>query len=192
MAQVVHHRFTFEDYLRIEEDSATKHEFVDGQVFAMSGGTPAHAGITANLTRLLGNALEGKPCRVFSPDLRVRVLATGLGTYADVTVICGSIELDPADPKGHTALNPRVLVEVLSPSTEDYDRGEKLGSYKRIPSLQEILLVAHDRREIELVRRENDGSWSRHIARDGEDVRFDSLECRVAVADIYRDPLATA
>jgi Uma2 family endonuclease len=143
------------------------------------------------VTRLLGNALAGKPCRVFSPDLRVRVLATGLGTYADVTVIRGAIELDPADAKGHTAVNPRVLVEVLSPSTEDYDRGDKLGNYKQIPSLEEVLLIAHDRREVEIVRREADGSWSRQIARDTDSVRLASLQCDLSVADIYRDPLAT-
>lgn len=185
-----HHRLTFDDYLRIEADSGTKHEFHAGQVFAMSGGTPEHAGVTANVTRLLGNVLEGRPCRVFSPDLRVRVQETGLATYADVTVICGQLELDPADPKGHTALNPRLLVEVLSPSTENYDRGEKLGNYKLIPSLQEVVLVAHDRKEIEVVRREPDGSWSRRIAADGESVRLSSIDCELAVVDIYRNPLA--
>jgi Uma2 family endonuclease len=95
MAQAVHHRFTFVDYLRLEEESTVRHEFAGGQVLAMAGGTPEHAGITANVTRLLGNALEGKACRVFSPDLRVRVKATGLSSYADVTVIWGKVELDP-------------------------------------------------------------------------------------------------
>jgi Uma2 family endonuclease len=192
MVHPVHHRFTFEEYLRVEQDSGIRHEFVGGNVFAMSGGTPEHAGITANITRLLGNALADRPCRVYSPDLRVRVQATGLGTYADVTVICGSIELDPEDPKRHTALNPKVLVEVLSPSTEDYDRGEKLGSYKRIPSLEEVMLVAHDRREVEVVRREADGSWSRHIAGEGDDVHLSSIGCRLPVTEIYRDPLGAA
>ncbi len=107
----------------------------------------------------------------------MRVQATGLGTYPDVTVICGHLELDPEDPKKHTALNPRVLVEVLSPSTEDYDRGEKLGHYKKIPAVSEIVLVAHDRHEVEIVRREADGSWSREIAREarGRAPRVDRL-----------------
>lgn len=189
MAQAAHHRFTFEEYLRLEEESGTRHEFAGGQVFAMSGGTPEHAGITANVTRLLGNFLEGKPCRVFSPDLRLRVRSTGLSSYADVTVICGSIELDPEDPKRQTVTNPLVLVEVLSPSTEDYDRGEKLGHYKQIPSLAEVMLVAHDRREVEVVRREPDGSWSRHVFVEGQRVRLSSLGCELSVEDIYRDPL---
>jgi Uma2 family endonuclease len=122
----------------------------------------------------------------------VRVAATGLGTYADVTVICGRLELDPADPKRHTATNPKVLVEVLSPSTEDYDRGDKLGNYKLISTLAEVVLVAHDRREIEVVRREDDGSWSRHIARAGESVELISLGCALSVSEIYRDPLAAS
>lgn len=192
MVQTAHHRFTFREYLQIEADSAIKHEFVAGQVLAMSGGSPDHAGVTANIARLLGNRLDGKPCRVFSPDLRVRVLATGFASYADVTVICGALELDPEDPKGHTAVNPKVLIEVLSPSTEDYDRGEKLGNYKRIPSLAEVIFVAFNRREVETVRRESDGSWSRHIAHDGGAVQLLSLGCELPVAEIYRDPLTSA
>lgn len=192
MIQAAHHRFSFEDYVRLEEESGIKHEFLAGGIFAMAGGTPEHAAVTATVTRLLGNALLGRPCRVYSPDLRVRVQATGLGTYADVTVVCGSLELDPEDPKRHTALNPKVLVEVLSPSTEDYDRGDKLGHYKQIPTLEEVLLVAHELREVELVRREPDGSWSRQIARDGETLRLRSLDCELSVTDIYRDPLVSS
>jgi Uma2 family endonuclease len=191
MVQHAHHRFTFEDYVRLEEDSDIKHEFLDGQVFAMSGGTPDHAGVTANVVRLLGNALDGKPCRVFSPDLRVRSKVTGLGTYADATVICGAIELDPEDPKRHTAINPKVIVEVLSPSTEDYDRGAKLGHYKTIGTVEEVVLIAHDRLEVEVVRRERDGSWSRHIARANDVVQLLSLGCELRVDELYRDPLAS-
>ena len=83
------------------------------------------------------------------------------------------------------------LVEVLSPSTEDYDRGDKLGNYKQIPSLDEVMFVAHDRREVEIVRRETDGSWSRHVSRDNETVRLISLGCELSVAKLYRDPLAS-
>ena len=189
MAQATHHRFTFDEYVRLEADSGIKHEFVAGQVVAMSGESPEHAGITANVARLLGNALEGRPCRVFSPDLRVRVRATGLGTYPDVTVIWGGVELDPDDPRRQTALNPIVLVEVLSPSTEDYDRGDKLGQYKQIESLREVMLVAHDRREIEVVRREADGSWSRHVTADDAVERLESLDCELPIERVYRNPL---
>jgi Uma2 family endonuclease len=142
-----------------------------------------------NVGTLLSNALRGKPCRTYSSDLRVRVRETGLATYPDVAVICGAIELDPDDPKKQTAINPRVVVEVLSPSTEDYDRGEKLGHYKRIPSLAEVVLIAHDRHEIEIVRREADGSWSREIAREDGVAHLISIHCLLPVQDIYFDPL---
>ena len=97
MAQPSHHRFGFAEFVELEEQSTVKHEYLGGHVYAMAGGTPEHAAITANVVRLLGNALRGKPCRVYSPDLRVRVKATGLGSYADASVICGAIELDPED-----------------------------------------------------------------------------------------------
>jgi Uma2 family endonuclease len=190
MAHAVHHRFSFHDYVTLEEDSGIKHEFLGGQVWAMSGGSPAHAAIAANITALLTVALGDKPCQTFSSDLRVRVQATGLATYPDVSVGCGKLELDPEDPKKHTALNPKLIVEVLSPSTEDYDRGEKLGHYKQIPSVAEVVLVAHDRREIEVVRREADGSWSRTVVGEGASAQLLSVGCALPVDEVYRNPLA--
>lgn len=181
--------FSFAEYVDLEEISGVRHEFLDGQVWAMSGGSPDHAAVASNVTAVLVNHLRDRPCRVYSSDLRVRAQATGLGTYADVTVIYGKLELDPEDKKGHTVLNPTVIVEVLSPSTETYDRGEKLGHYKQIPRLEEVLLVAHDRREVEVVRREKDGSWSRHIATTGGSATLTSLLCELSVEEIYRDPL---
>lgn len=189
MVQARHHRFSFAEYVELEEGSGVKHEYLDGQVYAMSGGSPEHAGVTANVTRLLGNALEGQPCRVFSPDLRVRAQSSGLGTYADVTVVCGRLLFDPEDPKQHTVLNPTVLVEVLSPSTEDYDRGEKLGHYKGMASVREVVFVAIDRHEIEVVRREQDGTWSRHVSQGGESVHLTSIDRDLAVDRVYWDPL---
>lgn len=188
MANATHHRFSFAEYAALVEDSGVKLEFLDGQVWAMSGGSPAHARISANISALLRAALRGKPCAVYNPDLRVRSKATGLGTYADVTVIHGAIELDPEDPKQHTALNPRVVVEVLSPSTEEYDRGGKLDHYKTIPSLQEIVLVAHDRRAIHVVRRGADGAWSTEAT--GDVTKLHALDVELALDDVYEDPLA--
>lgn len=119
-------RFTFDEYLLLEDDAEVKHEFLDGEVWAMAGGPPEHAAIIGNVTTLLNVQLRGQRCRVHSTELRVRVKATGLATYPDVTVICGRLERDPDDRSGHTAINPRAIVEVLSLSTEGYDRGEKL------------------------------------------------------------------
>lgn len=107
MGEPAHHRFTFDQYLMLEEDSGSKHEFLDGQVWAMSGGSPDHAAVAGNVLTLLNVQLSGKKCRVFTSDLRVRVVATGLGTYPDVSVVCGRVELDPEDAKRHTVITPR-------------------------------------------------------------------------------------
>jgi Uma2 family endonuclease len=184
-----HHVFTVREYIALEAETGVKHEFFAGQVWAMSGGSREHALYSANVSALLTSRLRKKRCAVHSSDLRIAIKSATLLTYADVTVICGRVAIDPEDPKKQTVLNPRVVVEVLSRSTEDYDRGEKLGYYKTVPSLEEVVFVAHDRREVEVVRRERDGSWSRHIARDGEDVRLSSVGCALPVREIYRDPL---
>jgi Uma2 family endonuclease len=152
----------------------------------MAGGTPAHARICGNLITGLNVAIGARPCTVFTTDLRIRVLATGLATYPDVSVICGAIELDPADRKGHTALNPTLLVEVLSPSTEDYDRGEKLASYQQIPSVTEIVLVAHAERKVTVWRRAGATFASTEYT---EGVVPLGLGCELALDAIYRDPL---
>lgn len=187
---MLHHRFTFEQYLLLEEDSGLKHEFLDGQVWAMAGGTPDHAAIAGNVLTMLNVQLAGKKCRVFTSDLRIRVTATGLGTYPDVSVVCGRLDRDPCDAKGNTVVNPRVLVEVLSPSTEAYDLGEKLRHYQQIEELAEVMFIAHDRREVEIVRRESDGAWSRRRYGADERAELASIGCVLPLVDVYRDPLA--
>jgi Uma2 family endonuclease len=190
MVAPVRQLFSFEEYLALEEIAAVKHEFLGGHVWAMAGGTPAHAAIAANVIALLSAQLRDRPCRVFTSDLRIRVLATGLGTYPDVTVVCGQLETDPADPRGNTVTNPLVLVEVLSPSTDEYDRGEKLAHYQRIPSLAEVVLIAHDERRLEIWRREGD-HWTLDVFRAGARARLASLGADLDVAEVYRDPLAS-
>jgi hypothetical protein len=128
-----HHRYTFADYLAYEDGSNVKHEFFNGEIYAMAGGTPEHAALAAAMTTLIGAQLGEAPCRAFSSDLKIRVLATGLVSYPDLTVICGSVEYDPQSRM--VAVNPTSIVEVLSDSTEDWDRGEKLENFKQIPSL---------------------------------------------------------
>lgn len=189
MGKLARSRFTFPEYVALEETSPIRHEYLDGVVYALAGGSPDHAAVAANVIRLLGNALEGRPCRVYTADLRVRVVETGLGTYPDASVICDRFEADLEDPKGHTAINPTVLVEVLSPSTEAYDRGEKLDHYRRIPSLREVLHIAHDVRRVELWRR-GAGDWTLTRFEDGEQVPLESLGCSIGVTEIYRDPLS--
>src|SRR3954454_3124163 len=145
------HRYTFEEYLELEQVSQVRHEFYAGEIYAMAGGTPEHAALAAAVTVMLGRQLAGGPCRVYSSDLRIRVLATGLATYPDVTVVCDKLETDPES--SHTATNPTVIFEVLSPTTEKYDREDKYAHYRRIPSLQAYVLVSQDERRIEVFTR---------------------------------------
>jgi Uma2 family endonuclease len=182
--------FDYRSYVLLEDGSAIRHEFLDGEVWAMAGGSPEHAAITMRVGRLLGNQLEGLPCQVYSSDLRIRVTETGLTTYPDVSVVCGSLELDPEDPRGHTVLNPTALIEVLSPSTEAYDRGEKLAHYKRIPSLREIVLVAQGERRVEVWSRSASGEWMRRECHGAERPTLEALRCELPLDDVYRDPLA--
>lgn len=155
-------RHTFAEYIELEEATTGKHEFLDGQIFAMAGGTPEHAALIASVVTQLSVQLRGSRCRAHASELRIRVASTGLATYPDASVICGPYDRDPENSR--TVLNPSVVVEVLSPSTEAYDRGEKLLHYKRIPSLRSLLLVAHDRQEVEVWTRPDEGTpWCRSL-----------------------------
>jgi Uma2 family endonuclease len=182
--------FDFSDYVELEEASTVKHEYLNGLVWAMAGGSPAHARIIANVSSSLVRQLAGKPCAVFSSDLRVRVKATGLGTYPDVTVVCGRLELDPDDPKQHTVVNPRVIVEVLSPSTEEYDRGEKLDHYRQVPSLELVVLVAHGEQRIDVHRRVGE-RWEAQSATGSAVLELEAIDCRLSVEEVYRNPLSS-
>ena len=175
---------TFAEYERLEEHSSVKHEYLGGQIYAMAGGTPEHAALTMAVGIILGTAVQGGRCRVYSSDLMVRVPKTGLCTYPDVSVVCGPREVDPESKNAVT--NPSVLVEVTSKSTEEYDRGEKLEHYKQIPSLREYVLASHREPAIEVWRREADGNWTTRVARAGEHVLLTSVSCRLDVNAIYQ------
>ncbi len=177
------HHYSFEDYLGVEEASAVRHEFLNGDIFAMAGGTPEHAALSAAVVVVLGAALRGGPCRTYSSDLRVRVSATGLATYPDAAVICGPASHDPMSPTHVT--NPSVLIEVLSTSTADYDRGEKREHYQRIDALREYVLIEQVQRVVEVFARSADGTWSHQIYRSGAMVRVPSLSVSFAVDEIY-------
>lgn len=177
---------TYAEYLAFERTAETKHEYVNGEVYAMSGGTPEHARLAANLIRQLGNALASRPCAVFTSDARVYVRATGRSTYPDLSVVCGPIERDPKDPDAIT--NPTVVVEVLSPTSEASDRGDKFAHYRRMPSLQEYVLVGQDAQRIEVFRRAGEG-WMYFEAGPGARVELTSLGVGIDVDAVYRDPL---
>ena len=174
--------YTLEDYLGVEEMSGVRHEFVDGQIFAMAGGTPEHAALSASAVVLLGSKLRGKPCRPYSADLRIRVLATGLATYPDAAVICGEPVRDPSSPTHVT--NPTVIVEVLSPSTEEYDRGEKREHYQQIEALREYVLISQKQRRVEVFRRVENG-WTHHVFDAGSTIDIPSLGIALSTDELY-------
>lgn len=186
VSRAVRYRYTYEEYLSFESASNARHEFYDGEIYAMAGGTPAHAAIAANVIGVLRGQLHGRGWQTYSSDLRIRVTATGLATYPDVSVVCGAAEIDP---DRHTITNPVLVVEILSPSSAAYDRGEKREHYKQIASMREVVLVAHDERLIEVWRRGDGGTWSRREARTGS-LELTSVPCALSVDEVYRDETA--
>jgi len=183
-------RMTYAEYLAAEAVAEVRHEFLNGEVWAMAGGTPDHAALSLALGAELRNAPRGKPCRVFSSDLRVRIAETGLSTYPDVSVVCGQLQTAPEDKDAIT--NPIVLVEVLSDSTEAYDRGAKWAHYRRVASLREYVLVAQGEPLIEVYRRGESGRFELLEGRAGDTIELASLGVRLEVSAIYANPLGEA
>lgn len=186
-APLSHMTLSYREYLDLEKTSEVKHEYLRGEAWAMAGGTPSHAKIAANVSHLLAKSLEGKPCGVFSSDLRVRVIATDRSTYPDVTVICGKRQLAADDP--HAVTNPIVIVEVLSDSTEASDRGEKFAHLQHLPSLQEYVLVSTRTQRVEVFRRGPGTNWTLMSHIDGS-AELTSIGARLDLADVYADPTA--
>jgi Uma2 family endonuclease len=166
MSTARRYRHTYPDYLRLESESPLKLEYSDGEIFAMAGGTPEHGALAMQFVRLVSAALPTS-CTVFSSDVKIRVPATDLATYPDVSVVCGDLERALDDPNALT--NPRLIVEVTSPSSEEYDRGDKLSQYKQLPSLGAVVLISHRRRQITVVSRHG-ASWLVREVRGGERV----------------------
>ncbi|MFI5302897.1 MAG: Uma2 family endonuclease [Polyangiales bacterium] len=147
---------TYAEYVSFERAAPTKHEFVNGEICAMAGGTADDSAIAANIIGALLSALRGSPCRPYTSDLRVRT-ADDVGAYPDVTVVCGDQQF--SDDVHDELLNPAVIFEVLSPSSESYDRGEKFAHYRSIESLREYVMIASERRRVDVCLRREDGVW---------------------------------
>jgi Uma2 family endonuclease len=175
--------WTAETYLAWERLQPTKHAFFDGEVFAMAGATREHNLLVLNVGAELRSALRSRPCEVYPSDMRVKVPATGLYTYPDDVVVCGKAEFE--DDKLDTLLNPKVLVEVLSESSEAYDRGKKFEQYRSIPSFTEYLLMAQDRVHVEHFSRQGDGAWLLREGRAGGRIELPTLGCELLVDDVY-------
>jgi Uma2 family endonuclease len=179
--------YTHQEYVAFERSSDVKHEFVRGVILAMAGGKPEHGARAVRVTTALAVQLAGRPCNVFDSDVRVRIRAADVSAYPDASVVCGRLETDPDDPDA--IVNPTVVIELLSPSTEEYDRGEKLDAYKLLSSVQEVVFVAHDEQRIDVVRRDG-ANWIIDSYRPGQAAKLASIGCAVDVDDVYRDPLS--
>jgi len=175
--------YTPADYLTLERKADYKSEYVNGQIIAMAGASRIHNLIAGNFYREVSQQLRGRPCEAYISDMRVKVSHTGLYTYPDVVVVCGEIRFEDVD--NDTLLNPTVIVEVLSDSTEAYDRGEKFAHYRRLESLQAYVLVAQDQVRIEHYVRQGAQWVLSEASTPDETVHFAAIDCDVALRDIY-------
>ena len=152
-------RFTPQEYYELERAATYKSDYYDGEIFDTSGGSIRHSLISTNIAGEVGNRLKGKPCRAYESNLRLKTRSNGLRNYPDVSVYCGPLDRDEEDSSGETVTNPTVLFEVLSNSTEGYDRGPKAASYRTIPSLAAYVLVSQESPHMEIYERQPDDSW---------------------------------
>lgn len=182
-------RLTLQEFLILERQSETRSEYLDGEMFAMTGASREHNIIVTNTVAALRPQLRGRGCDLYANDMRVRT-ATDLLTYPDLAVVCGGAQFD--DPRRDTILNPTVLIEVLSESTRDYDRGTKFTHYRSIPALQEYVLIAQDAPHVEhYVRQASDRWLLEEIDGLGQILDLPSIGCRLALADVYEQILDT-
>jgi len=177
-------RFTQREYLELERHAEFKSEFFQGEMFAMSGGTPLHSQIATNLAAEFRNRLKGRRCIPYNSDLRLKVETTGLLTYPDLSVVCGPVQF--AAGTDDTVVNPTVIVEVLSDSTEAYDRGKKFENYRLMPSLREYLLVSQKEPRIDqFIRQENEQWLLREAAGLEAMLALPALEIKISLAEVF-------
>jgi Uma2 family endonuclease len=176
-------KVTAEEYLALDRAAEFRSEFIDGEIVAMSGGSLRHSALKINLAGEVRDALRGTPCRAFDSDLRVRV-SPRMYTYPDLTVVCGKPMI--ADERQDILLNPKVIFEVLSPSTEFYDRGVKFRHYREIESLSDYILVDQDQARIEQFTRGDAHTWTFHDYKDASEMlRIESIGVSIPISHIY-------
>ncbi|MHB2015926.1 MAG: Uma2 family endonuclease [Candidatus Xenobia bacterium] len=184
-------RLTEEEYLAIERQAETKSEFFNGRMYAMSGVTEAHDLICTNVRSELRQQLKGRNCRVYSSDMKVRVNRTGLYTYPDASVLCGDAAF--LDDRHDVLLNPSTIVEVLSESTERYDRGDKFQHYQNVPTVREYVLIGQKHVRVELFTRQSEGKWLLTVLDKLSDVLvLESVQASIPLAEIYDKVEVTA
>ena len=184
MSTVPKPHLTPEQYLAIERAAEFRSEYFRGEMFAMTGASRKHNLIAGNVSRSINEQFDGRPCEVYQSDMRVKVNKTGLYTYPDVVAACDQPRFE--DNQVDTLLNPRVVVEVLSPSTELWDRGKKFMHYRAIESLREYVLIAQDLVHVERFTVNADGQWALLDYRTLDDTLIlDSISCRIKLSEIY-------
>lgn len=171
------------EYLELERRSEIRSEYVAGRIFVMSGASRRHNLIAVNLSREVSSQLRGRPCEAYVSDMRVKVAPTGMYTYPDIVAVCGEPRFE--DAQADTLLNPTVIMEVLSESTEAYDRGEKFAHYRRLETLREYVLVAQDKVRIEHYRRDGEEWVLSEVSDPVGTLHLPSIDCRVGVGAIY-------
>jgi len=176
--------YTPSQYLALERDAEFKSEYYDGFITAMAGVSPEHNQIAGNIFRKLGNQLEDRECRAYISDVRLCVSSTGLYTYPDVMVVCGEALFQKIEGV-ETLLNPTMIVEVLSPTTESYDRDAKFAHYRQLPSLKEYVLVSQDKVLVERYTRQGDDWVLSEFKRLADTLQLPSIDCTVPLREIY-------
>ncbi len=184
MSTLPKHYITPEEYLYRERKAEFRSEYFRGETFAMAGASANHNLIVLNAGSCLREQLKKKPCRVYPSDLKLRIEATGLYTYPDLSVVCGEPQLE--SDAGDVLLNPIVLIEVLSDSTEAYDRGKKFEHYRTIPSLKHYVVIAQDRHSIDCFSRQSDNSWTLTSCQNLEGkIALYNIESELSAAEVY-------
>jgi len=177
-------QFTAQEYLDWERGQETRNEYFDGEIYAMTGASRKHNLLCGNIAASLHGQLRGKSCEVYTNDMRVKVSETGMYTYPDIVAVCGKPEFE--DAAVDTLLNPILIIEVLSDSTEPYDRGAKFLHYRTLPSLQDYLLVSQNECRVEHYVRQGDNRWLLTEYRDlDETIDLDSVKCQLLVREMY-------
>src|SRR5215471_1968544 len=182
-----HRRYTLEEYFAIERASEVRYEYWQGEIFAMRGASPAHAQIQINLISLLRLPLRGRPCRLFSSDMRLKVPSLPPYRYPDLSALCGEPVFEPIGGL-EVLTNPTLIVEILSPTTEAFDRGDKFTHYKSIPSFCEYLLIAQHRPHVGQYIKQNDAVWSYQEFNDlAATLYVSALDCTLMLAELFQD-----
>jgi len=176
-------RYTEAEYLELERQAEYKSEYADGELFAMAGASEEHNLIVTNCVISLGTQLKGKPCKVYANDMRVHIQATGRYTYPDIVVVCGDAEF--IDDKRDTLTNPTLIIEVLSDTTEAYDRGDKFGNFRTLPSLQTYVLISQDKPHLELFERQTEGVWQLREYKDSGLAPLAAIGCELSLVEVY-------